>query len=198
MKRNDNAVSPVVGVMLMLVVTIIIAAVVSGFAGTLTGGETSKIPQAQIQADYSQSNGMTIRHMGGDTINTLQTKIFVRPTRDFGGYDQMNWEVNLTAAVISKGRPNKGPWAGKDEWPWLVPGDYTSRSARTFQPGETAVVEHKTLGQVQPATYTTDEDDSGGSNYGFQHPNNIGQRFILSIVDDAGRTITQTEVTIRA
>lgn len=35
----DEAVSPVIGVLLMLVVTIIIAAVVSGFAGGLAGGE---------------------------------------------------------------------------------------------------------------------------------------------------------------
>ena len=35
--KNEDAVSPVVGVMLMLVVTIIIAAVVSGFAGGLVG-----------------------------------------------------------------------------------------------------------------------------------------------------------------
>ena len=35
---KEDAVSPVVGVMLMLVVTIIIAAVVSGFAGGLAGG----------------------------------------------------------------------------------------------------------------------------------------------------------------
>jgi FlaG/FlaF family flagellin (archaellin) len=34
---KEDAVSPVVGVMLMLVVTIIIAAVVSGFAGGLAG-----------------------------------------------------------------------------------------------------------------------------------------------------------------
>ncbi|WP_332306245.1 type IV pilin N-terminal domain-containing protein [Methanoregula boonei] len=38
------AVSPVIGVMLMLVVTIIIAAVVSGFAGGLVGGSTQKAP----------------------------------------------------------------------------------------------------------------------------------------------------------
>lgn len=37
--RNDIAVSPVVGVMLMLVVTIIIAAVVTGFAGGLVSGQ---------------------------------------------------------------------------------------------------------------------------------------------------------------
>jgi len=37
-REYEDAVSPVVGVMLMLVVTIIIAAVVSGFAGGLIGG----------------------------------------------------------------------------------------------------------------------------------------------------------------
>lgn len=36
--------SPVVGVMLMLVVTIIIAAVVSGFSGTLIGGDNKETP----------------------------------------------------------------------------------------------------------------------------------------------------------
>ncbi|ADN35403.1 conserved hypothetical protein [Methanolacinia petrolearia DSM 11571] len=47
-KRKDCAVSPVVGVMLMLVVTIIIAAVVSAFAGGITSGE--KVAP-QISAD---------------------------------------------------------------------------------------------------------------------------------------------------
>ncbi len=41
---NERAVSPVVGVMLMLVVTIIIAAVVSGFAGGMIGGSNKKAP----------------------------------------------------------------------------------------------------------------------------------------------------------
>jgi FlaG/FlaF family flagellin (archaellin) len=43
MKKEEDAVSPVVGVMLMLVVTIILAAVVSGFAGGLISG-TEKAP----------------------------------------------------------------------------------------------------------------------------------------------------------
>jgi hypothetical protein len=50
MKRiTADAVSPVVGVMLMLVVTIIIAAVVSAFAGGLTGSQ-QKTPQATLTA----------------------------------------------------------------------------------------------------------------------------------------------------
>lgn len=47
-KKNDNAVSPVVGVMLMLVVTIIIAAVVSAYAGGL-GKTEQKPPTASIE-----------------------------------------------------------------------------------------------------------------------------------------------------
>lgn len=46
-EKKEDAVSPVVGVMLMLVVTIIIAAVVSGFAGGLAGG-TQKAPQVSM------------------------------------------------------------------------------------------------------------------------------------------------------
>jgi len=43
-KKGDEAVSPVVGVMLMLVVVIIIAAVVSGFAGGMIGDAGQKAP----------------------------------------------------------------------------------------------------------------------------------------------------------
>ena len=49
MIQKDDAVSPVIGVMLMLVVTIIIAAVVSSFAGGLAG-DTQKTPQASLVA----------------------------------------------------------------------------------------------------------------------------------------------------
>lgn len=51
---NEGAVSPVVGVMLMLVVTIIIAAVVSAFAGGLSTG-TEKAPVASFETHISNS-----------------------------------------------------------------------------------------------------------------------------------------------
>lgn len=47
-EKNDEAVSPVVGVMLMLVVTIIIAAVVSAFAGGIVGSEKAA-PQSTFE-----------------------------------------------------------------------------------------------------------------------------------------------------
>ncbi|WP_342772134.1 type IV pilin N-terminal domain-containing protein [Methanoculleus sp. UBA374] len=60
-KRRDDAVSPVIGVMLMLVVTIIIAAVVSGFAGGLV---TSQEPAPSASFDVSltdDSIDLTVR-----------------------------------------------------------------------------------------------------------------------------------------
>jgi len=63
----ESAVSPVVGVMLMLVVTIIIAAVVSVFAGGL-GGSQTKTPVATITASEF--------HVGGTYDLTNQTTGF--------------------------------------------------------------------------------------------------------------------------
>jgi FlaG/FlaF family flagellin (archaellin) len=59
-KNSDVAVSPVVGIMLMLVVTIIIAAVVSAFAGGTVAG-TQKAPSATMEFHIKN---------GGDSTNS--------------------------------------------------------------------------------------------------------------------------------
>ena len=78
--RND-AVSPVIGVMLMLVVTIIIAAFVASFAGTF--GETApKTPSAALDVKIVSDGGpdrdqyiMLIEHLGGDPIQTKDMRV---------------------------------------------------------------------------------------------------------------------------
>jgi len=67
--RNEDAVSPVIGVMLMIVVTIIIAAVVSGFAGGMTSSE-SKVPNAAFTVHPNlKGNGTIAFHQsGGDEL----------------------------------------------------------------------------------------------------------------------------------
>ncbi|MDD1686444.1 type IV pilin N-terminal domain-containing protein [Methanoregula sp.] len=54
-KYGDEGVSPVIGVMLMLVVTIIIAAVVSGFSGGLIGGNNQKAPTLTMDVKISNT-----------------------------------------------------------------------------------------------------------------------------------------------
>lgn len=90
-QRSEDAVSPVVGVMLMLVVTIIIAAVVSAFAGGIAG-ETRQAPTASLDVKvYSLKDfgsyytpEMTIRHLSGDPLPTRDLRI-VTYVRDESG-----------------------------------------------------------------------------------------------------------------
>ncbi|MCZ0861750.1 type IV pilin N-terminal domain-containing protein [Methanocorpusculum vombati] len=78
--KNQDAVSPVVGVMLMLVVTIIIAAVVSSFASGL-GTTSEAAPAVSLGISISSSNVgdsakyVTIDHLGGETLNTKDLQI---------------------------------------------------------------------------------------------------------------------------
>ena len=90
-QKNDDAVSPVVGVMLMLVITIIIAAVVSAFAGgVLTDvdappqvtfsvtGVIDKITDndqtnAEPDSPSKANNGIMFRHTGGSDFRSKDT-----------------------------------------------------------------------------------------------------------------------------
>jgi archaeal type IV pilus assembly protein PilA len=87
-KNSESAVSPVVAIMLMLVVTIIIAAIVSGFAGGLVQGN-NQAPQATIKGMLSvnvSSNVLIMNHMGGDELATEKTDLVLKESADYGSY----------------------------------------------------------------------------------------------------------------
>ena len=91
--EKDDAVSPVVGVMLMLVVTIIIAATVAVFA-TGIGSDMDTIPVAQVSATYSTNGTLAITHVYGDVIDFAEVDVIVNPSTGFGlGYRTMAWTV---------------------------------------------------------------------------------------------------------
>ena len=71
--KKDDAVSPVIGVMLMLVVTIVIAAVVAAFAGGLAT-ETESAPVAVLDADvYAGDAKLVLRSLSGDALKLEET-----------------------------------------------------------------------------------------------------------------------------
>ena len=68
-KNNEDAVSPVVGVMLMLVVTIIIAAVVSAFSGGLVGGNNQKTPVLSMDVKITTSGNTSNAGFYGEILS---------------------------------------------------------------------------------------------------------------------------------
>ena len=67
---EDRAVSPVIGVILMVAITVILAAVIGTFVlGLGEGVQTT--PQAKFNFDYNESGSeLTITHDGGDAITS--------------------------------------------------------------------------------------------------------------------------------
>lgn len=124
--EHDRAVSPVVGVMLMLVVVIIIAAVVSAFAGGLSATE-QKAPVAILSVsihalenaggmppwgDGYYAPTMTIRHVNGDSLPTKDLSIFTY----FRNQSGITIRGNLTGEVAV---------AGDEAWDFYRSGQYS-------------------------------------------------------------------------
>jgi archaeal type IV pilus assembly protein PilA len=180
-RMNNHAVSPVVGVMLMLVVTIIIAAIVSAFAGGLSAN-TQKAPNVQITAHYSQSQGMWFENDGPDDISTVSTNVYVRCTDSFGTAEHMVWAVNRSSiSNISSGTP-------ADKNLWLTAGGMTG-GVKTFGVGDRAYI----LPPYQLASYL---QPSASSTYQFSANTNLGKSFWLEMSDKSGRTFAKTKVKI--
>ena len=71
---DNRGVTPVIGVMLMIVVTVILAGAVSSYAGTM--GSQDAAPQATFSAEASRIDGhITLNHLGGDILSKGNTKI---------------------------------------------------------------------------------------------------------------------------
>jgi flagellin-like protein len=80
--RDDDAVSPVIGVILMVAITVILAAVIASFVLGLGQNATNQTPQASFAFDYNTNSSagsgdnvndadgwLVIKHDGGDGID---------------------------------------------------------------------------------------------------------------------------------
>lgn len=74
---DERAVSPVIGVVLMVAITVILAAVVGSFVLGIGGQVQPSSPSANFQFDYTETAtgtyNVTVRHTGGDTIPAAET-----------------------------------------------------------------------------------------------------------------------------
>jgi flagellin-like protein len=86
---DKKAVSPVIGVMLMIVVTVILAAAISAYTGSMKSQEMA--PQVTMAAKASMQNGYVhLEHLGGDTIDRRDIRIEIE-----SGYPSQTGYVDI-------------------------------------------------------------------------------------------------------
>ena len=70
---DDDAVSPVIGVILMVAITVILAAVIGAFVLNI-GGSQEVAPSVSVQFENT-SDGVEISHGGGDPVTASQVTV---------------------------------------------------------------------------------------------------------------------------
>ena len=70
--KNDEAVSPVIGVILMVAITVILAAVIAAFVFGMAGG-VSSTKNVAITAQRTSSTEIVVTNMGGADAGSLQS-----------------------------------------------------------------------------------------------------------------------------
>lgn len=93
-RKDEKAVSPVIGVILMVAITVILAAAIG--SSVFSKGTAEAAPQANLNMKANDLKGIAIEHLGGDTINFNNTKITMR--NDAGTVDYKN-PVNSSLSV---------------------------------------------------------------------------------------------------
>jgi len=94
---DEDAVSPVIGVILMVAITVILAAVIASFVLGLGDTAAQTTPQASFTFDYESGSSLTITHDGGDTIEAQE--LHVRGTKGSSGDIDKSWDSSDVAGV---------------------------------------------------------------------------------------------------
>ena len=98
--RNDKrAVSPVIGVILMVAITVILAAVIGAFVFGLGPSAGTVAPQANLVASGMTTSGFTLQHNGGDAVDLGQCKLFVAGINETSPWTAALLEVGETTSV---------------------------------------------------------------------------------------------------
>jgi flagellin-like protein len=108
--KKEEAVSPVIGVMLMIVVTVIVAAAVSAFAGGYVNDD-KKAPVAAISCTATDG-GLLFTHESGDYIDLADVIVVLRngeETKRFIGSENQHSGDEPIIRKVSAGMTSANP-----------------------------------------------------------------------------------------
>ena len=93
---EERGVSPVIGVILMVAITVILAAVIGAFVLGLGDQVSNNAPQASFEYEFTNSSNMTITHSGGDSIDagTIEVNVGGETAYTDGGPNGGGGEFN--------------------------------------------------------------------------------------------------------
>ena len=198
-RSHESAVSPVVGVMLMLVVVIIIAAIVSAFAGSAVSTQ-KKVPQATVTGKFSVAQGFEITHAGGDPLATSDLIFTIRDNPVFGpNVEQVSAQV-LNKSAITNAKYDALVLAdGSTKVPAFISGDvlYVNASDTSCDIMQPSVAPSDYRSNQTGITYPSNKKP-GFWRLCIRNPDNIGKTFSLEVSDKRGNVISRTDVPIAA
>ncbi len=73
----DRGVSPVIGVVLMVAITVVLAATIGAFVFEMAPTGDSTTPIAHVAIDATDDDNVTIAHEGGDPIDLAETTLLL-------------------------------------------------------------------------------------------------------------------------
>lgn len=97
--KDEEAVSPVVGVILMVAITVILAAIIAAFV--LGFGVPKSAPQASLRLVKASAGVACIEHQGGQQINLTSVTVTVSGT--IGGQSWFASDNSTTKTTLSAG-----------------------------------------------------------------------------------------------
>lgn len=98
---NDRAVSPVIGVILMVAVTVVLAAVIGTFVLDLGGLAATRPPSAAVTVTAdATTNSLTIAHRGGDRLDASRTRVVLW---NHSADEVVTWQPGVDRAILGVG-----------------------------------------------------------------------------------------------
>jgi flagellin-like protein len=137
---NGRAVSAVIGVILMVAVTVVLAATVGLFVLSFSEEEERAAPQASLDVEIHDAGpaagDVVFVHESGEPIHSSRTKVIFRRGSDEDVFEPSATDAALTAGDTTTYRVNANDWDG--EWSVYGPGSTTTLS--DVSTGETVTV----------------------------------------------------------
>lgn len=152
---RDRAVSPVLGGVLLVAITVVLAGVVVLTVGSFGPGQGQPpVVTVELSADAAEDR-ITLEHTGGDPINTSELSLQV--TVDGEALDHQPPVPFFSASGFASGPTGPFNPSGSTDWTVGEAGSFqiASTNAPTIEPGDTVAVKLVVDGHTVAAPETT-------------------------------------------